>query len=662
MAKRDRVLTNGSGPSKRRREQEPGSSSDVEMGAVGDYVGEERDEDDDDGLEDKSMRLWQTVKDVVKDGRPLSIQFSKQPDRKIWSHYYTVIRKPIALDDVKKKIKSRQYPNLESVRQDLELCFNNAMEYNMPESQIHGDASDLLKLVNKTYRKLTHADHGDKPPSMKRLLNSRIQKLMKKTDDSGRILSSMFLELPSKKLYPDYYKLIKEPRCLDATQKQVKRKEYPSSAEFAADVELVFSNAMQYNLEHSSIWEDALVLRDYFRQLMTDLPAPHALPQYSQPPKIKIKMPAALPKVEEPAPALAPPPTISLRVPAPAKAAASKHPEAKAPEVKVRPPSPKLPSTTTIFPRPATVAIGSRGSHSCPGTCRSRPETSTEIPCPAPATVSTPKLAPVKAQSSLKTVAQPVPKPQPARQVKTRTPQSRTPQPTVPILQLHPTTAPSYTNLATNVSFAKLSPLSYMQSPAVAQPAVPVPSYFPPPTTQPAPTPAPVFAKAPTPPPILPPSHQLRYVALRSEPRGRVLRLDNRDGVTSWAMRLERDEKSLSVREIVFMTEPGDTSEEEEEEEEDESDEDAAKPEQPVKKRGRGRPPKVMKTSVKTALPKKKKLKKRGETQVKVNGTLVNEEEENGGGWSVELVAGRNVLEVGEQGGLMWRVYAERLG
>lgn len=189
-----------------------------------------------------------------------------------------------------------------------------------------------------------------------------------------------------------------------------------------------------------------------------------------------------------------------------------------------------------------------------------------------------------------------------------------------------------------------------------------------PPPPRPAPTPTPAVAvSAPPPPaPVIPASHQLRYVALRSEPRGRPLKLDHRDSVTTWAMRLERDEKSLSVREIVFMAEPGDSSDEEEDDDDEEMDVDI-ETEQPVKKRGRGRPPKAVKAAApaqKSKIPnspKKKKVKKRSELQVKVNGSLLNEDEENAGNWTVELVVGSNVLEVGEKGGLTWKVYAERV-
>ncbi|KAJ3984808.1 RSC complex protein [Lentinula detonsa] len=617
MAKRDRGFTTiEEGPPKRRKAEEAGS--DADMAAVDEYAADEE-EREEESLEDKALKLWQTVKDAMKDGRPLSLQFLKRPNPRTYPDYYAIIRNPIALEDIKKKITSGQYTDLESVRKDFELCFNNAKDYNLQESIIFNDAKDLLKLANKTYRKLMPSEHGenDKPPSMKRLLNSRIQKVMKKTDDNGRILSTMFMELPSKKLWPVYYKQIQEPRCLETIQKQVKQKEYKSAAEFAADVELVFSNALAFNMEHTQIWEDAITLRDYFRQLMADLPLPYALPQYAHTPKIKIKMSTAQstapapPPVEELVPTSTLP-LISLRVPAPVKPAVSKPFDVKAP-------SPK-PSTPT--PSVTAAALSSSATH--------------------------PTTRPHKASKVSKTFT-------------SRTPQSGTPQ---PILQLHPTMS-----VYGNNTLPKPKHPSYMQPtpPPAPSAAAALPSYIASLASTSVPTPTPVLATPPPPSPIIPPYHQLRHVTLRTEPRGRHLKLDQRDGVTSWAMPLERDEKNLSVQEISFMAEAGDTSGEEDEGEDDtaEMDVDAAPEPGPLKKR-RGRPPKIAKAVTPkpkiSALPKKRKPKKRSEIVVKVNGNAVKEEGERSGTWTVELTVGRNVVEVGEQGGLIWKVYAERIG
>ena len=40
---------------------------------------------------------------------------------------------------------------------------------------------------------------------------------------SGRILSTEFMELPSKKVWPIYYKVIKKPECLEAIRVRLLR-------------------------------------------------------------------------------------------------------------------------------------------------------------------------------------------------------------------------------------------------------------------------------------------------------------------------------------------------------------------------------------------------------------------------------------------------------
>ena len=49
--------------------------------------------------------------------------------------------------------------------------------------------------------------------------------------------------------------------CFALLQKKLKRKEYHKPIDFANDVELVFSNALEFNQEHTQIWEDATTLR-----------------------------------------------------------------------------------------------------------------------------------------------------------------------------------------------------------------------------------------------------------------------------------------------------------------------------------------------------------------------------------------------------------------
>lgn len=156
------------------------------------------------------------------------------------------------------------------------------------------------------------------------------------------------------------------------------------------------------------------------------------------------------------------------------------------------------------------------------------------------------------------------------------------------------------------------------------------------------------------------------------EPHGRAFNLDYQDGVKTWAMRLGPGETSVSVKNVMFLDgDDGESSGGEEHAGVEEEEEEEPDVEAPVKngkkkgKRGRGRP----KGSTKAAMAKlkvvqiiKKKTQKHGEIQLKLNGSLVKEEEEHEGEWMCSLSVGSNIIEVGEAGGLTWKVYAERLG
>ena len=65
------------------------------------------------------------------------------PSKRQYPDYYDQIKRPIALDDIKRRLESGSYASFEEVKTDLEQCFKNAKKYNMKESQIWRDAKFL---------------------------------------------------------------------------------------------------------------------------------------------------------------------------------------------------------------------------------------------------------------------------------------------------------------------------------------------------------------------------------------------------------------------------------------------------------------------------------------------------------------------------------------
>ena len=75
--------------------------------------------------------------------------------------------------------------------------------------------------------------------------------------DLKRGIIDLFLELPPKALYADYYMIIQEPICMNMIQKRINRKEYQNLNAFAADITLMCNNCRQYNEDGSTLYSDA---------------------------------------------------------------------------------------------------------------------------------------------------------------------------------------------------------------------------------------------------------------------------------------------------------------------------------------------------------------------------------------------------------------------
>ncbi|RDW73777.1 hypothetical protein BP5796_07219 [Coleophoma crateriformis] len=92
-------------------------------------------------------RIHNMLKSIQKakteDGQPKITDFMKLPDKTEYPSYYQEIKQPVALDMIKRKAKRKQYHSVDEALADVELMFNNAMQYNEEGSAIWTYASTL---------------------------------------------------------------------------------------------------------------------------------------------------------------------------------------------------------------------------------------------------------------------------------------------------------------------------------------------------------------------------------------------------------------------------------------------------------------------------------------------------------------------------------------
>lgn len=70
---------------------------------------------------------------------------------------------------------------------------------------------------------------------------------------TGRRLCDLFMVKPSKKDYPDYYKVILEPMDLRTIEHNIRTDRYANEDTMLGDMKLMFRNARHYNEEGSQV-------------------------------------------------------------------------------------------------------------------------------------------------------------------------------------------------------------------------------------------------------------------------------------------------------------------------------------------------------------------------------------------------------------------------
>ena len=227
--------------------------------------------------QDPLWRLYYAVRNYTTErGLEIAEVFVSLPSKRELPDYYKTISQPISLNMIKKKIKLGDYPTLQQLSADLELMFNNCKTYNRQESKLWKDGHKLQKVMQAKLTELLEGGGDDSlgpatptpdrtsPKDPKEQLKKRLKILFNSiyhwANNEGIQPIGVFLELPSRKDYPDYYDIISEPLDMNMIEQRIKANSYKSEEELLSDCKLMFSNCRLYNEEGSGIYEDANIL------------------------------------------------------------------------------------------------------------------------------------------------------------------------------------------------------------------------------------------------------------------------------------------------------------------------------------------------------------------------------------------------------------------
>ncbi|WFD00554.1 hypothetical protein MYAM1_003303 [Malassezia yamatoensis] len=100
------------------------------------------------------------------------------------------------------------------------------------------------------------------------MLRWAIQSMTSAQSPQGTLFAEMFMELPSRQDYPDYYQLIQYPISFAEIDQKLEQKEYINPHALVTDLYRMLSNAQYYNEEHSQVWDDAQALRSHLEKVV----------------------------------------------------------------------------------------------------------------------------------------------------------------------------------------------------------------------------------------------------------------------------------------------------------------------------------------------------------------------------------------------------------
>ncbi|NP_001003535.2 polybromo 1, like [Danio rerio] len=248
-------------------------------------------------------------------GRLVSELFQKLPSKLHYPDYYAVIKEPIDLRAVAQKIQGGHYKSISAMAKDIDLLVKNAKTYNEPGSQVFKDANTIKKVFAQ--RKI-EIEQAEPTKTSLRIRNRRsaqgdrlsaitmaLQAGSESDEDSiltgtvrydtgeteadcglsagdpilllyqavrgarsvqGLLLSEPFLQLPSRREYPDYYHQIKNPISLQQIREKMKNGDYEAVEQIEADLSVMFENARRYNMPNSTIYKRAQRLQLIMQQ------------------------------------------------------------------------------------------------------------------------------------------------------------------------------------------------------------------------------------------------------------------------------------------------------------------------------------------------------------------------------------------------------------
>jgi ATP-dependent helicase STH1/SNF2 len=87
--------------------------------------------------------VYESLMDLEDSGRPIIDPFIELPPKYHYADYYEIIKNPICMKTIERKINRKEYQSLKQFKQDITLLCNNCRTYNEDASLLYQDANKI---------------------------------------------------------------------------------------------------------------------------------------------------------------------------------------------------------------------------------------------------------------------------------------------------------------------------------------------------------------------------------------------------------------------------------------------------------------------------------------------------------------------------------------
>jgi len=196
---------------------------------------------------DPFISMQTLLMNIIKQLRSLQISgyFTGPVSHIVYPDYPLKVKTPMDLKQMENKNKAKLYKSREEFLSDVRLLQTNSLAYNGPAHAVSQAASIVVESAEKAVAEnAEHFSEIENEIKLKRLSEAMIEVIqyMKGLEESK------FLQAPvSKKAFPKYYDVVKQPMDLTTLEQHAKSKKYYSPAEFWADAQLIVKASIQFN-------------------------------------------------------------------------------------------------------------------------------------------------------------------------------------------------------------------------------------------------------------------------------------------------------------------------------------------------------------------------------------------------------------------------------